>query len=98
MPAYVVFTREKTRDAAPLEEYRPLGKAVAKKHGVIFRAYKGRHEVMEGPSTEAVFILEFPTFEAAKAWYQSPEYQAASEHRHRAGDYRVIITEGLAPK
>ena len=41
-------------------------------------------------------IIELPTFEAAKAWYESPAYQQASEHRWKGGDYNIVIVEGLA--
>jgi uncharacterized protein (DUF1330 family) len=33
--------------------------------------------------------------EAARAWYNSPAYTAARQHRFKAGDYRVFLTEGL---
>ena len=40
-------------------------------------------------------MLEFPTFREARAWYDSPAYQAASEHRFNGADYRAIIVEGV---
>jgi uncharacterized protein (DUF1330 family) len=95
MPAYVILTREKTRNEAKLNEYRQLVPASFQKHPAKFRAIHGRHEVLEGSAIEEIVILEFPSFEHATAWYHSPEYQAAREHRFRGGDYRCIITEGL---
>ena len=94
MPAYVVITRERTRNQSQMEQYKKLAPASFQQHPVIFRALHGRHEVLEGPAVEEIIILEFPTYDAAKAWYHSPEYQAASEHRFKAGDYRFIIAEG----
>jgi uncharacterized protein (DUF1330 family) len=32
---------------------------------------------------------------AAKAWYDSPEYQDAKQHRLSGADFRIILTEGL---
>jgi uncharacterized protein (DUF1330 family) len=96
MAAYVVITRERTRNAAQMEQYKQLAPASFQQHPAIFRAIHGRHEVLEGPAVEEIIILEFPTYDEAKAWYESPEYQAASEHRFLAGDYRFIITEGTA--
>jgi uncharacterized protein (DUF1330 family) len=99
MAAYMVITREKTRDQTKLEEYRKLAPASFQKHPTAnIRAIHGRREVLEGPAVEDVVIIEFPTYEAALAWYQSPEYQTASEHRFRGGDYRFILTEGLPAK
>ena len=71
MPAYVVITREKTRDAAQLDKYKQLAPATFKEHPVVVRAMHGRHEVMEGAAIENIVILEFPSYEEAEAWYRS---------------------------
>ena len=49
----------------------------------------GRHEVLEGDPVEGVVIAEFPTFEAAKAWYDSPAYQAIRPRRLKGAIYRA---------
>ena len=64
-------------------------------HPLTIRAYHGKHEVLEGPPIEALAILEFPTFESAQAWYNSPEYQAALVHRLQTGEYRCVIVQGV---
>ena len=51
--------------------------------------------MLEGTPIEGAVVAEFPTMEAARAWYQSPAYQEAVRHRHKAGDYRVFLIEGL---
>jgi uncharacterized protein (DUF1330 family) len=98
MAAYVVITREKTRNAAKLDEYKKIAPSSFQKHPATFLAIHGRQEVLEGPRNEDIVILEFPSYEAAQAWYHSPEYQAASEQRFQGGDYRFILTEGVAAK
>jgi uncharacterized protein (DUF1330 family) len=98
MAAYVVITREKTRNAAPLEQYKQLAPASFNQYPVTFRAYHGRHEVLEGAAIEDIIILEFPSYEEAEAWYHSPAYQAASEHRYQGADYRCILVDGVAAK
>ena len=60
----------------------------------VLAAY-GRQEVLEGPDVEGVAIVEFPSFEKAKVWYESPAYRDAREHRFRGADYRAIIVEGV---
>jgi uncharacterized protein (DUF1330 family) len=95
MPAYVIFIRDKTRDAAEISAYKKLAGPSFEGHAVHRLALGGRHEVLEGPAAEAALLLEFPTFEDAKAWYQSPAYQEASKLRHQGGDYRVIVFEGV---
>jgi uncharacterized protein (DUF1330 family) len=95
MPAYVIFIREKTRDADQLDRYKEKAQPVFANHPVTFRAYNGRHEVLEGPNAEGVLILEFPSFDAARAWYHDPVYQDASMHRFVGSDYRCILVEGM---
>ena len=95
MATYVVFTRETTRNQADLDIYTPkAGASLAGHHVKVLAAY-GRQEVLEGPEVEGVVIVEFPTFEEAKAWYDSPAYREAREHRFRGADYRAVIVEGL---
>jgi uncharacterized protein (DUF1330 family) len=40
-------------------------------------------------------LSEFPTFEAAKAWYDSPAYREAREHRFKGANYRAFIVQGV---
>jgi uncharacterized protein (DUF1330 family) len=98
MAAYAVIIREKTRNPAKLEEYKKLAPSSFQKHPATFLAIHGRSDVLEGPKSEGIIILEFPNYEAAQAWYHSPEYQSACEHRFQGGDYRCILTEGVAAK
>jgi uncharacterized protein (DUF1330 family) len=95
MPAYVILTREKTRNQTELDTYNQMVPAAFAGHPANFLAMHGRHEVLEGAATEDVIIAEFPTFEAAKAWHSSPAYQQAAEHRFKGGDFRCILVEGL---
>ena len=95
MVAYVVFTREKMRDRGEYERYREKSRPANAGHPLKPLALYGRHEVLEGPALEGAVILEFPTFDAAKTYYDSPAYQDAVKHRLLAADYRVFIVEGL---
>ncbi len=53
------------------------------------------NKVLEGAPAESVTIAQFPDMAAAKAWYDSPEYQDAKQHRLSGADFRIILTEGL---
>jgi uncharacterized protein (DUF1330 family) len=55
----------------------------------------GKMEVLEGQAPDGIVMLQFPSVVAARAWYQSPDYQAAIPHRQKAADYRAVIVEGL---
>jgi uncharacterized protein (DUF1330 family) len=95
MAAYIVFTRESTRDASELATYSDKVGDTLTGHPVTVLAAYGRQEVLEGPDVEGVVILEFPSLEAAKAWYHSPAYCAVRQHRFRGSDYRAVIVEGV---
>jgi uncharacterized protein (DUF1330 family) len=94
MVAYVVFTREKMRNQQEYELYREKARPANASHPLKPLALYGKHEVLEGPAIEGAVILEFPTMEAARTYYNSAAYQEALKHRLLAADYRVFIVEG----
>jgi uncharacterized protein (DUF1330 family) len=95
MKGYIVFTREKTLDAAELTIYWQEIRGTFKGRDVKVLASYGKYEVLEGGQTEGAVIAEFPTFEAAKAWYDSPAYQEVRKHRQKGAIYRGILVEGV---
>ena len=95
MAAYIVFIRESTRNASELETYSQEVGATLAGHPITVLAAYGRYEVLEGPDVEGVVIMEFPSFDEAKAWYDSPAYRKVREHRFRGTDYRAVIVEGV---
>jgi uncharacterized protein (DUF1330 family) len=95
MAAYVVFLRERMKDMNEFQTYMEAVPPTLAGHPVKPIALYGALQTLEGEPFEGVVIAEFPTREAALAWYNSAEYQAARQHRLKAGDYRVFITEGL---
>jgi uncharacterized protein (DUF1330 family) len=40
-------------------------------------------------------VLEFPSLEAAKGYFESPEYQAAKRERAGAAEADIQIVEGV---
>src|SRR5271169_1668664 len=95
MPAYVVITKTRTRNRSELDLYAKQAPAFMAGHPATYLARFGACEVKEGAAVEGVAIIQFPTFEEAKTWYESPAYQEASQHRFRGGDYNIVIVEGL---
>jgi uncharacterized protein (DUF1330 family) len=95
MAAYAIFIRDSTRDPKELDTYSKAAPATLSGHPVALRVAYGRHEVLEGPEIEGAVVLEFPTFEAAKAWYDSPAYREAREHRFKGANYRAFIVQGV---
>jgi uncharacterized protein (DUF1330 family) len=95
MSAYLVFIRKKTLDEAELKIYWDKIKGTFAGHQVKVLVGYGRHEVLEGEPVEGVVIAEFPTFEAAKVWYDSPAYQAIRPHRLKGAIYDGLVVQGV---
>ena len=95
MKAYAIFTREKTLDPAELATYNQQVQATFAGHDLKVLASYGRFEDWEGKPTEGTVIAEFPSMQAAKAWYNSPAYREVREHRFKGAIYRVTLVEGV---
>ena len=95
MSAYLVFIREATLDPSALAAYAERVAATTEGHAITALAFRGRHQTLEGADTESVALFEFPSFEAARAWYDSPAYRAVREHRFKGAKYRVLLVDGI---
>ena len=95
MTAYAIFIRERSRDAAELQRYAELVTPLLEGSGATVLVAYGPLDVLEGAAPEGAVIASFATMEAARAFYDSPEYQAAVKHRFLGADYRSFIIEGV---
>jgi uncharacterized protein (DUF1330 family) len=95
MSAYLVFARDKTLVEHELAVYAKDASRTLAGHEVKVVAFYGPHEDLERASTEGTVIFEFPTIEAAKAWYNSPGYTAARQHRFKGATCRVTLVQGV---
>lgn len=96
MPAYIIFIREApVRDADALAEYRRLNRQNPGDFKLKPLVVYGASETVEGKAPDGIVVLEFPSIEEAKAWYNSPGYQAAVPYRLKAADYRAVIVQGV---
>jgi len=97
MPAYLIVYRESpVRDPAEMEQYHAKTRQMSGGDWKLTpRVINGDVTALEGQAPDGVIMLEFPTVEDAKAWYESPAYQEALPHRKKAADFRAIIVQGL---
>jgi uncharacterized protein (DUF1330 family) len=71
-------------------------------NAVAFRKYNARFLVRAGQSLtprgdlggRRHVVIEFDSYAAAKACYESPQYQAAAKIRDEASDADLVIIEG----
>ena len=82
-------------DVEAYKAYQALAPAAFAAHGATFLARGGESLVLEGPEAGRHVVIAFPTLAAAKACYDSAEYQAARAARQGAAEVAVVLVEGL---
>jgi uncharacterized protein (DUF1330 family) len=95
MSAYAIFTRVKTIDPAEMKIYNDSVLPTIEGHDVRILAAYGPKDVLEGPQSEGILIMEFPNMQAARSWYDSPAYRKVREHRFKGAEYRCVIVQGI---
>lgn len=68
-----------------------------RKYGARFLVRAGQHEVRSGTAKDRHIVIEFDSYETAKACYDSPEYQAAAKLRDANATVDLVIVEGYDP-
>ena len=97
MAAYIIADVTVT-DPATMEEYRKRVPATLAKYGGRFVVRGGAHQTLEGDwKPNRLVVLEFPSLEQAKRWYDSEEYREPKAMRLRAGRTDLVIVDGLPP-
>ena len=95
MSGYIIANVQVT-NPVQYEEYKKWSTAAMKAHNAEVCVRGGQVEVLEGDwAPERIVILKFPTFDAAKAFYETPEYLQAREARAGAAIMRMVVVEGL---
>jgi uncharacterized protein (DUF1330 family) len=95
VPAYLIVDVE-IIDPETYEAYKKLVPATIEQYGGRFLVRGGKVETIEGAWSPGRFVvLEFPSSERAKAWYESPEYAPAKALRHQSSQSHIILAEGV---
>ena len=95
MPAYWI-ARAAVKDPAQYQRYTDRVPAIVVAHGGRILARGGRFRILEGPADFHRFVvIEFDSFEAGIACFESAEYVAAASARRRgAGVVEISLVEG----
>ena len=95
MSAYVIVQVD-VKDPARYEDYKKMVPPSLEKFGGRFIVRGGRTHTLEGDWAPKRFVMvEFPSVEQAKAWWDSPEYRAARDLRWATAESQLIIAEGI---
>lgn len=96
MAAYVLVEIN-VQDPATYERYRAIAPPSIALYGGRYLVRGGATMVLEGSWTpQRVVVLEFPTADAARAWWASPEYAPAKALRQSCAATDMIVVEGVA--
>jgi uncharacterized protein (DUF1330 family) len=81
-------------DPEGYKPYQTANQVPFGKFGARFLVRGGAREVVEGNVRGRTVVLEFPSYQAARDCYRSPEYQAAAALRKGKAEVDLIIIEG----
>ena len=83
-------------DMNQYQAYMQHTPAIIAQYGGKFIVRGGRNEILEGEMPQLRMVaMEFPSYEAAVAFYKSDEYTAAKAVRAGAATATFIALEGL---
>ena len=95
MPAAYIIADVEITNTEQYGKYRELSSTAFSVHGVKPLARGGPTTRLEGRDPGRIVILPFESVEAAKAFYDSPEYRKAREARAGAAVMNMLIVEGV---
>ncbi len=82
------------REPERYPEYVKAATPAYQAHGAVFLVRGGAHEPVEGETRARHVVIEFPSYEAALACYNSDTYQTAKAIRQQIADGDIIVVEG----
>jgi uncharacterized protein (DUF1330 family) len=95
MPAYIVVEVE-VNDPIRYEQYKAMVPPSLEAYGGRFLVRGGKVERLEGEWSPKRFVMvEFPSVDKAKAWWDSPEYAEAKALRQATAKTQMIVVEGV---
>ena len=97
MTAAYILVDSKVTDPEQFKQYGTLAPAAVAAAGGEYLARGGRSEALEGDwKPPRVTVLRFPSYDAAKAFYDSAAYQDVRKHRVGATHhFNMVLVEGI---
>jgi len=90
-----VIVRINIKNNEIFQQYPPLSTKAVEKFGGKYLVRGGAFEIMEGQwPAERTTIVEFESFDKAKEFYNSLEYDEAKKVRQESTDTDLILIEG----
>lgn len=96
MSAYFIVNYRVTNDEGYQKYLQAAGSTLAQ-HGAEVLVVDRASEPVEGSPAPVTVVIRFESKEAARGWYESPEYQAAIHHRLDNSEGMGVFCDGLVP-
>lgn len=94
MPKGYIIGHVTISDPEAYQAYAHRNNEIFPKHGGKFLVRGGTSEILEGDTHARHVILEFPSYEAALAAYNDPEYQENMKIRQANSTGTIVVVEG----
>jgi len=95
MAAYIIVDVD-VKDAKAFEAYKQPTAASITQYGGRFIVRTSEYEVLEGTwRPTRLVVLEFPSLEAARRWYESEEYRKVKPIRLQHAVTNMILVDGI---
>jgi uncharacterized protein (DUF1330 family) len=95
MPKGYVISRVDILDPEAYANYAAAATKAIADHGGKALARGGRHEALEGRARARNVVLEFDSYEAARRYFYSEQYQGARRLRQNgACEIEMVLVEG----
>ncbi|HXZ79380.1 MAG TPA: DUF1330 domain-containing protein [Terriglobales bacterium] len=93
---YLVVTIKEIRDTEAFQQYAERVKPLIEDHGGRYIVIEKSPDVRDGQwSFVRTVMVEFPSAEAARRWYDSAEYREIIPLRKRAIDGNIVMVRDL---
>ena len=94
MPKGYIIGHITVTDPDSYPEYIRRDTPILERLGAKFIIRGGQAQVMEGQAGDRHVVIEFPSYEAALAAYNDPEYQDVAAIRRASADSVILVVEG----
>lgn len=95
MPKAYWIARVDVRDPEGYKDYVATAGPAFTAHGAKFLARGGASDAVEGPGRARNVIIEFASLDAARACYNSEQYQKAAAIRQKVADGEIVLVEAI---
>jgi uncharacterized protein (DUF1330 family) len=98
LPGYVIAEVD-VHDPATFQQYGAQVPGTLAPFNAHYVIRGGKTLSLEGdPAPQRFVVIAFDSVEKAKAWEDSPAYEAIKPIRHKSAKSRVFIAEGVGPQ